>query len=130
LTGVDKSVLFDNNPDPAKIQSFLLRTSLITSQMPFGGIYFTSLDHTTRKYSYMMQVGNDLRIGQSSNYPSEGYRQMINMANLNNGIRKYLFFVSELRLINFVLHTCGSYFLNPSNIDHYNFFLFVHSSEI
>jgi hypothetical protein len=43
-----------------------LRASALLQNLPHGAIYFTKVDHPTKKYSYDFHIGTDLRVASSS----------------------------------------------------------------
>ncbi|KAJ3327496.1 hypothetical protein HDU91_004374, partial [Kappamyces sp. JEL0680] len=80
-------------PKDAILSGNASQTNLLYSQIneilrvvPYGGIYFTLIDHASKKYSYNFHYGSDLRLGSASTFPAAGQRYLLQQTQLSNAI--------------------------------------------
>ncbi|TPX33602.1 hypothetical protein SmJEL517_g03582 [Synchytrium microbalum] len=88
LAGVDKSVLLSNSSN-ALLTQFYSAVSSLTQAMPYGGVFFETLDTTNRKFAHTLQVGTDERLASSSGYPDPGWRQTMLQARLGQAYMRF-----------------------------------------
>jgi len=54
--------------------------------LPHGALYFTKIDHPNLAYQWDAIIGTDIRVSSSSNFPSQGRRQLLQQTQLDNAI--------------------------------------------
>lgn len=87
ISSVDKDSI-QNQEGLNKTASFnyFLEVSDILKNVPYGTIYFREIDHQKKRYSWDMGFGDDFRLETTSKFPKAGIRQLLQLANLDNGI--------------------------------------------
>ncbi|KND03404.1 uncharacterized protein SPPG_08886 [Spizellomyces punctatus DAOM BR117] len=89
LAGLDKHVIFDTAPSSADVIKFFQDVIRVSSDMPYGYVYFTNLNHPTKNYAYTMAMGTDSRLSNAAGYPTAGRRQLVQLSQLSNAILRF-----------------------------------------
>ncbi|KAI8919374.1 hypothetical protein DFJ77DRAFT_508257 [Powellomyces hirtus] len=89
LSTLDKTVIQEEDPSDEAVAGFLLQVTDITSDLPYGGIHFAKIDHAAKNYAYTMQIGRDKRFESAAGFPSQGIRQILQQAQLNNALFRF-----------------------------------------
>ncbi|KAI9326319.1 hypothetical protein BDR26DRAFT_877523 [Obelidium mucronatum] len=82
LALLDKSAALAGG-STAKLQKFQLAAQSITDDMPYGGIFLDAFDADSGLVRLVLSYGSDIRVSSSSNFPSQGFRQLENVALLD-----------------------------------------------
>ena len=86
LSVMNKSVLFTWNPSEADKAAYNDHVDDILQKMPYGGIWFDSLDHENLQYDYTLQFGTDIRLRAAKGFPDTGKRLFLQQSQLSNAI--------------------------------------------
>jgi hypothetical protein len=97
LAKLDKSAILTSSPSIEAILKFQLDASSVTAQMPYGAMFLDYIDQPGLKARVILHFGTDRRIAASSNFPSQGKRQMIQLTQLNQALMR-AFGSSDARL--------------------------------
>ncbi|TPX65501.1 hypothetical protein SpCBS45565_g05163 [Spizellomyces sp. 'palustris'] len=89
LSMLNKSILFDDKPSDADVSKFLSDVSTVTKDLPYGGIHFSQIDHSTKSYQYTFHIGSDDRLDRAAGFPQTGLRQTLQQAQLSNAILRF-----------------------------------------
>ncbi|KAJ1531216.1 hypothetical protein HK096_007606, partial [Nowakowskiella sp. JEL0078] len=87
IKGIDKTAILKrlNRTDPI-YQKFIVDAAKAISQMPYGGVYFNKFDTTIRSLQVLLEIGTDSRLENAANFPTQGLRQHIQVASLDNAM--------------------------------------------
>ncbi|KAJ3123095.1 hypothetical protein HK098_002218 [Nowakowskiella sp. JEL0407] len=85
LKKVDKTAITRrlNRTDPIYLQ-YTIDIANIIKEMPYGGVFFNEIDLINRKLDAVLAIGTDSRLENAAGFPTQGFRQMINLATLTN----------------------------------------------
>ena len=89
LSYMNKSILFQIFPDEIALGNFYEDAEDIMQSMPYGGIWFESLNHANRTYKYTLQFGKDPRLQAAPSFPSRGKRTFLQQAQLGNAFLRF-----------------------------------------
>lgn len=82
---IDKSALLRSEANILKTNLFMTLTQLL-KDLPYGGIYFKSIDHANLAYGWIFHYGTDVRLTSSTNFPAPGIRLLTQQVFLDNSI--------------------------------------------
>ncbi|KAL5038930.1 hypothetical protein BDV3_002117 [Batrachochytrium dendrobatidis] len=88
LARVDSSAL-QGNPSDIQMALVLGNLNKAYSNVPYAGIGFKTVDHSNKKYSYILQVGKDQRLERTPGFPLAGLRMLLQQAQLSNAIVRF-----------------------------------------
>lgn len=86
IAKLDKSVFLAGTANSTELQKTNAQIALILNSVPHGAIYFTKIDHATKKYAMDFHFGNDKRLLGSSTFPLSGQRMIPHLTQLSNAI--------------------------------------------
>ncbi|KAJ3003704.1 hypothetical protein HKX48_001635 [Thoreauomyces humboldtii] len=89
LTTVNKTAITDDNATPQEVANYLTNIANITADLPYGTLYFNTVNHTSKDYDYTMQIGTDARFGAAAGFPSQGIRLILQQTQLNNALLRF-----------------------------------------
>ncbi|KAI8909841.1 hypothetical protein EDD86DRAFT_190603 [Gorgonomyces haynaldii] len=84
IAKLDKTALLGSNVTARTL--FYLQVNQLLTAVPYGGIYFSTINHSQRKYSWNFHVGVDKRLTASTNFPAAGPRLLLQQTLLDNAI--------------------------------------------
>ncbi|KAI8894334.1 hypothetical protein BC833DRAFT_634258, partial [Globomyces pollinis-pini] len=64
----------------------LIKTTEALNELPYGGLYFTKIDHKNRKYSWNYHFGYDKRFSSATNFAPAGGRMLFQQTKLDNSL--------------------------------------------
>ncbi|KAI8611257.1 ABC-2 family transporter protein-domain-containing protein [Chytriomyces sp. MP71] len=84
LASLNKTILQIAPTDRTSSQliDFQIATTQATRQMPTSGLFLTALDAARARLRIVLSVGTDVRVSAAANYPSQGLRQLMLVAQL------------------------------------------------
>ncbi|KAJ3314340.1 hypothetical protein HDV04_000706 [Boothiomyces sp. JEL0838] len=84
IAAIPKSDL--QSSDLATKLALLQKINGYLNVLPHGAIYFNTIDHTNKKYSWNYHYGTDIRLTSSSTFPAPGPRLIYQQTQLDNAI--------------------------------------------
>ncbi|KNE54506.1 hypothetical protein AMAG_00477 [Allomyces macrogynus ATCC 38327] len=90
LSGINKQVLYQSDPDPVLRLKYQADITNIVTSVPWGAMVFSQYDPSTASYKYTMQVGRDRRLAAAGSFPSPGFRKFILNAMATSAMLKNL----------------------------------------
>ena len=88
LARVNKSAAEVSDPSDALKLSFYIAVSGIVAKSPHGGILFEAVDFVTKKFDYILEIGDDRRLSRAADFPSKGFRRLIAQSQLSNAFMR------------------------------------------
>ncbi|KAI8620642.1 ABC-2 family transporter protein-domain-containing protein, partial [Chytriomyces sp. MP71] len=83
LASLNKTVLTAGvRKTTADVTLFQINAQAVTSRMPSGGLFFSSLKPEELRLSLVLAVGSDIRVNAAANYPTQGFRTLMLVAQI------------------------------------------------
>ncbi|KAJ3203256.1 hypothetical protein HDU67_010287, partial [Dinochytrium kinnereticum] len=88
LAGLNKSVLFMDEPGDSDFSAFFAEAARVTSRVPYGAVFLEELGRGDMGVKMVLQVGTDKRISAAATYPTPGKRTMILLTSLSQSLAR------------------------------------------
>ncbi|KAI9204500.1 uncharacterized protein BJ171DRAFT_562062 [Polychytrium aggregatum] len=89
LANLNKSSLTNISATSSSTSQYLASAQQLSSNVPYGGLYFDVIDYTHLYFRYIMQIGTDSRLVAAVNFPAQGLRQVLQQAQLSNAFLRF-----------------------------------------
>ena len=86
IAQVDKSILLNNNANRTAVAAFFLSLEKYLAKLPYGGVYFSKVSNSDKKYEWILNIGIDKRLISSTSFPPPGIRQLYLQTALDNAV--------------------------------------------
>ena len=84
LALINKAIIFNDEATQDQLLRFQIQISNVLTKLPYGNILFDKIDPFLKQWDYTLQIGDDVRISNAVNFPTQGLRRLAQQSQLSN----------------------------------------------
>ena len=89
IQDVDYHAIMSSSSNDTVVAQFFSNLQNATSNLPYTGVYFQTIDNVRKSYAYEMQVGSNSVLDQVPGFQTAGFRALLQQAQLSNAFLRF-----------------------------------------